>query len=175
MEKHQKCWLVGYTLPQCERTLQLKLQQQGIECLLPMRKETRRWTDRKKVLDVPVFPNYIFIRTTLPRRFEHLHLRELVKYVTFGTAPATIREDEVTLLQTIAQGGADVEVTPQRRQLPAGTPVTVNAGKFAGARGILVRDENRHSVVVALTGVCHLIRLQVGADQVTPDPVPATC
>lgn len=161
--------MVGYTLPQCERTLQTKLQRSGVECFLPMRRETRNWTDRQKTVDVPVFPNYIFIRTTMAKRFELLLNRELVKYVTFGDSPATMRDDEMDMLQLVQQDDADTAIVPQHQRLLPGNRVTINTGKFAGAKGVLIREEERNKVVVELTAVRHLIKLHVDASQVSAD------
>ena len=168
MESNRNSWLVGYTLPHCERTLQLKLQQCGIECFLPMRREMRTWTDRTKWIDVPVFPNYIFIRTSFARRWEHLKFRELVKYVTFNDQPATIKEDEIALLQLIQYNDPEATIVPRQR-IPPGTAVIINSGRFAGAKGRLVREADRSKVVVELTAVNHLINLHVDVDQVSPE------
>ncbi len=161
--------MVGYTLPQCERTLQTKLQRSGVECFLPMRRETRSWTDRQKTIDVPVFPNYIFIRTTMAKRFELLHNRELVKYVTFGDAPATMRDEEMALLQLVQQHETDTAIVPKHQRFQPGNRVTINAGKFAGAKGVLIREDDRNKVVVELTAVRHLIKLHVDASQLSLD------
>lgn len=161
--------MVGYTLPQCERTLQTKLQRNGVECFLPMRRETRKWTDRQKTIDVPVFPNYIFIRTTMAKRFELLTNRELVKYVTFGDAPATVRDEEMALLQLVQEHDTDTTIVPQQQRLQPGNRVTINTGKFAGAKGVLIREDDRNNVVVELTAVRHLIKLHVDASQVSLD------
>ncbi len=169
METNRKCWIVGYTLPQCERTLQVKLQRSGVECFLPMRQETRNWTDRQKTVDVPVFPNYIFIRTTMAKRFELLSNRELVKYVTFGDAPATVRDDEMALLQLVQHNKTDTAIVPQHHRLQPGTRVTINTGKFAGAKGVLIREDDHNKVVIELAAVRHLIKLHVDACQVSPD------
>lgn len=171
METNRKCWLVGYTLPQCERTLQAKLQQNGVECFLPMRKEVRTWADRRKVVDAPVFPNYIFIRTTLSKRWEHLKMRELLKYVAFDDMPATIKDEEIALLMLLQHPQADATLVPLRHRLPAGTRVMINAGRFTGARGVLIRDEDRSKVIVELTAVGHVVKLHVDADQVIPEKV----
>jgi transcription antitermination factor NusG len=161
--------MVGYTLPLCERILQTKLQRSGVECFLPMRRETRSWTDRQKTVDVPVFPNYIFIRTTMGKRFELLNNRELVKYITFDGEPATVRDEEISLLQLAQQHQADTAVVPQRQPLQPGCRVTINAGKFAGAKGVLMREGDKNKVVVELTAVRHLIKLHVDASQVSVD------
>ncbi len=52
-------WYVLFTMSKLEKKINYSFQQQGIESFLPLHKIIRQWSDRKKKLDVPLFPNYI--------------------------------------------------------------------------------------------------------------------
>ena len=64
-DQNSKKWLAVYTKPRHEKTVEKKFQKKGFEVYLPMLKERRKWSDRKKWVEFPLFRSYIFVRTKL--------------------------------------------------------------------------------------------------------------
>lgn len=54
-------WDMAYTFPKAERKAACKLREMGVTSFLPLHKVVKQWSDRKKKLELPLFPNYLFI------------------------------------------------------------------------------------------------------------------
>ena len=60
-----------------------------------MQKEVRQWSDRKKEIETPLFPNYVFVKTSSQERFNLMKVRGLVNFISFGGSPVSIPEEEI--------------------------------------------------------------------------------
>ena len=76
-------WYAIYTRPRAEKQVCQRLVEQGIEAYLPIRKTMRQWSDRKKMVEVPLFTSYVFVH--IDRRFydDVVRTHGVVKYITF--------------------------------------------------------------------------------------------
>jgi transcription antitermination factor NusG len=75
----KKCsWHVVYTMPNSERKVATAIAEMGIEPYLPLHKVMRQWSDRKKKLLVPLFPNYVFVNVSPEKRGYLYSIKELV-------------------------------------------------------------------------------------------------
>lgn len=164
-------WLVAYTLPKTEKKVHEKLQLMGIKTLLPLVEKIQIWSDRKKKVLFPLFPNYIFIQTSLSYRFEALKLKELVRYVSFGGQVAQVREKEIELIQKITSGAPrDIEVSNQTFN-KKGMPVKISKGPLAGLRGIVEHTRGKQKLLIKINSLKQVISLEVSADMITNDPL----
>ena len=64
-EQELKKWIAFYTKPRHEKLVQKELEKKGVQTYLPLLKERRRWSDRKKWVEFPMFKSYIFVKTEL--------------------------------------------------------------------------------------------------------------
>ena len=97
-------WHVAYTMPRSEKKAFNSLERIGVTSFFPVRCVLRKWSDRTKKLELPLFPNYIFINTTPQRRFEVINVPEVVRYVCFEGKPAIIPESLLESLRKISPG-----------------------------------------------------------------------
>lgn len=171
MKNKDLVWLVAYTKPKNEKKAYEKLQQMGITTFLPLYERLQLWSDRKKKVLFPLFPNYIFIQTTLSHRFIPLQLKELVSYVSFGGNVAHIREEEIETLKKIVQGStSDLEVSHQEFQ-KKGQPVKVVKGPLAGLKGIVHRVQSKNKLLISIRSLKQNISLEVPAGMLKEDHV----
>ena len=154
-------WYVGYTYPKAEKKVQRKVTDIGVESFLPMSQVVRQWSDRKKKLEMPVFPNYIFIHATAHERHQTLNIRELVRFVSFEGNPVTISDEEIESIKTVLSMNAEIS---NERFHKMGTKVEITSGEFAGATGILLRKEGKQRLLVQLEALqqAFSVSLQAG-------------
>ena len=81
-------WYAAYTCPRHEKAVARQLQEREIECFLPLYHSERRWKDRRKELDLVLFPGYVFVHLMLRDRLRVLQLPSVVKFVSFNGSPA---------------------------------------------------------------------------------------
>lgn len=157
-----KKWYIAYTFPKAERKVYKKLEIMGIKSFLPLHMVVRQWSDRKKMLEVPLFPNYLFVHTSGNERFEALQIKEIVKYVSFDGKPVTVPEALITSLDKMIKG--NVEVSSE--EYCVGTPVKVTDGPFCGAEGVLIRKNSKTRLVIQIKALGRCVSVDISSSSV---------
>src|SRR6267142_1304998 len=75
------CWYAAYTWAHHERRVAQELAERGVQCFLPTYRSLRRWKDRRRELELALFPGYVFVRITLRDRLCVLQLPSVVHLV----------------------------------------------------------------------------------------------
>ena len=123
------------------------LTSKGFEILLPLYSTTRRWKDRTKLLSLPLFPCYVFLRGGLERRLAIMTTPGVHALVSTAGQPAAIPADEIEAIRRVAESGASVEPYPY---LKCGDRMRVKCGPLVGIEGILVRKKNLYRLVLSM-------------------------
>jgi transcriptional antiterminator NusG len=123
----------------------------GIEQLLPTVKRLNQWKDRKKEIEWPLFPGYCFGRFTWEDRLSVLKVAGVVDIIGSGRSPEAIPEHEIEAIKVLIASTLRYDSHPYLRE---GMPVEVIRGPLRGVRGILLRKDKRHRLVIAV----HLIQ-----------------
>jgi len=140
-------WYVLYTRHQHEKAVAQILTSKGFEILLPLYSTTRRWKDRTKLLSLPLFPCYVFLRGGLERRLAIMTTPGVHALVSTAGQPAAIPADEIEAIRRVAESGARVEPYPY---LKCGDRMRVKCGPLVGIEGILVRKKNLYRLVLSM-------------------------
>lgn len=143
-------WYAAYTSANHEKRVQMQLQERSVESLLPLYEECRRWKDRTKRLQLPVFPGYVFVRLALRDRLQVLRIPGVARLVGFNGDPVPLPESEIEALRKMLTGPMGVLPHPY---LTVGRRVRITVGPLQGLEGVLVRKKNISRVVVSI----HLI------------------
>lgn len=157
-------WYALYTHPRHERVVQQQLRQRDIDCFLPFYNSVRRWKDRRKELQMPLFPGYLFVHVALKQRFQILPLPGVVGFVSFGSRPAELAESEISMLRN----GLDYSRAQPHPYLRVGRRVRVHSGPVAGLEGILIRRKDKLRVVVSVHLIQRSIAVEIDEDSIQP-------
>jgi len=161
--KPKSNWYIVYTIPKGEKKADLKLKQMGFTSFLPLHTIIRQWSDRKKKLEVPLFPNYIFVHTTLNKRFDVLQVRELMRFVAFGGEFATVPDSIIDSLKRILD--TDLEISNERFY-QQGMKVKILHGHLSGMEGVLLRKNGKDRLVLQIDALKQAISVEILANQV---------
>lgn len=134
-----------------EKTAASQLKIRSIEHFLPLYESVRSWKDRRKRLDFPLFPGYMFVRIPLQERMRVLLTPGVVRIVGFDSRPAPLPDAEIDALRNVLLHGAHSEPHPY---LSIGRKVRITRGALEGLEGVLVRKKGRVRLVLSI----HLIR-----------------
>jgi transcription antitermination factor NusG len=140
-------WYVVYTRHQHEKSAAQLLIRKGFSVLLPLYRSQRRWSDRKQLVLLPLFPNYLFVECDLERRVQALQTAGVCWFVSNAGLPASIGEEELQIVRRLVE--APVNAHPHDF-LEQGDKVRVLRGPLAGLTGILTRVKNQYRVVISL-------------------------
>ncbi len=160
--KAEDVWRVFYTTPRAEKKCESRLQDSGIEVLLPKRIVIRQWADRKKKIIEPLFPNYIFARVDEALRLRVLQTDGIVRTVSFGSEFAIISEEEIKNLILTQNDPSRLELfgTPLP---PKGRKVIIEEGPMKGLRGEIISHRGKTHVIVSVSSIRQYVRINVPA------------
>ena len=159
-------WYALYTRPRYERQVHDELSAHEIESYLPTQKVRRRWSDRYKIVEEPLFKNYLFVHADDERYRESLKPYGAVSFVTVAEGkPAIIPDDEVEAVRIMVTSELPHNPYPY---LKAGRKVRVKYGPLEGCEGILIRKRGIDRLVVTVNLLQRSIQAEVEAAWIEP-------
>lgn len=161
----QVCWYALYTRPRHEKRVAQQIEQRRIACFLPLYRSVRRWRDRRKELELALFPGYVFVRIAPEDRLRVLQLAGAVRFVSFNGRPVPVPEHEVESLMNGCTSGICLEPHPY---LTVGRRVRVRRGPLAKAQGILLRKKEKLRVVISLQLIMRSVSVEVDESDIEP-------
>jgi transcription antitermination factor NusG len=163
-------WFAAYTTPRHEKHVSEVLGERNIETFLPLYRAVRQWKKSSPVmLELPLFPCYVFVRITRAARGAVLALPGVVSIVGSPKEPWPLPQLEVEALRLGAQLGK-AEPHPY---LKVGERVRIKAGLMVGVEGILVRKKNEFRFVLTLEAIMRSVAVEVDASELEPVDQPA--
>jgi len=158
-------WYAAYTHPRHEKRVAEQLGQREVECFLPLYDSLRRWKDRRKLVQLPLFPGYVFVCIALKDRLRVLEIPSVVHLVRFNGHPAPLPQEEIEALRAGLAGGACAEPHPY---LTVGRRVRLKSGPLAGLTGILLRRKGKFRVVISIEVIQRSVAVQIDARELEP-------
>jgi transcription termination/antitermination protein NusG len=164
-EYQQPNWYAVCTVSRHEKVVARQMNGSGLDHFLPLYRSVRRWKDRRKELELPLFPGYIFVRIPLRDRLQVQKLTGVLQIVSFNGKPAPLPESEIEVLRNGLARNAWLEPHPY---LKVGRRVRVRSGPMAGVDGILVRRKDKCRIVLSVELIRQAVALEVDSDDVEP-------
>lgn len=158
-------WWALYTRHQHEKVVADMLEAKGFEVFLPRYESMRRWKDRQKLLSLPLFPCYVFVRGDLNRRLQVVSTPGVHMVLSRGEQFAIIPECEIAAIRRTVEGHYRVEPHPF---LKVGERVRVTRGSLQGVEGILVRKKNLYRLVLSVNMLAQSVGVEIDAADVEP-------
>ncbi len=156
--EQNKKWIAVYTKPRHEKTVEKELQKKEFEVYLPLLKQRRKWSDRKKWVEFPLFRSYIFVKTEIKNALFVLQTLGVVKVVKFGGEVAVIQNDSIQAIKLMIEGGYSPEAT---HYFVKGDPVEVKDGPLKGLVGEVIRVDNHDRLLVRVDAIQHSVSVQI--------------
>jgi transcription antitermination factor NusG len=161
-------WYACYTRSRAEKRVEGQLRERGVESYLPTVVRERQWKDRKKKVEWPLFPGYVFGRFTLRDVHTVLTTPGVSTIVRTNGVPSPVAEEELDNIRKLARVVAELGELPPpvRPLLDKGEPVVVTAGPFKGIFGVVNELRGRHRVLVGLTSIGQGLEIEVNEEWV---------
>ena len=158
-------WFAVYTTPRHEKHVSEMLAERQIETFLPLYRTNRQWNKcRPVVLELPLFPTYVFARIGCRARGAVLGVPGVLSIVGSPREPWPLPDVEIEALRS---GLLERKIEPHP-YLIVGERVRIKAGVMAGVEGVLVRKKNEFRVVLSLEMIMQSVAVEVDADDVEP-------
>jgi transcription antitermination factor NusG len=158
-------WWALYTRHQHEKVVADMLSAKGFEVFLPLYDSIRRWKDRQKLLSLPLFPCYVFVRGGFGRRLQIVTTPGVHTVLNHGEHVAVIPESEIESIRRTVDGHFRMEPHPFIR---CGDRARVIRGSLQGVEGILVRKKNQFRLVLSVDMLAKSVAVEIDAVDVEP-------
>jgi transcription antitermination factor NusG len=138
-------WYAVYTKPRWEKKVNSLLLQKGIEVYCPLNKIRRKWSDRIKTIEEPLFKSYVFVKIKDDERTSVRMTNGVVNFVYWDGKPAIIKEKEIQTIRRFLDEYENVEAV--RIDLTEGDRVQVIAGPMMDKEGKVMEVKNKMAKV----------------------------
>ncbi len=153
-------WYAAYTCVHHEKRILQQLTERNIDGFVPLYRSVRRWKDRRKELDLVLFPGYVFVHIPLQQRLPVLQIPGVVTFVNFNGMPTPLPEGEVGALRKASAQGVYAEPHPY---LKTGRRVLIRNGPFTGIEGVLVRKKDKYRFVLSIEMIMRSVAIEMDA------------
>jgi transcription antitermination factor NusG len=141
-------WYALRVKARSERLIAMMVRHKGYEGFVPVYRSARRWSDRTKVVEMPLFPGYVFCRLNPILRLPLLTIPGVLHFVGVRNTPTPIDEGEIATIQIAIESGLAAEPWPY---VEDGQRVTVQGGPLKQVEGRLATSQNPCRLVVAIS------------------------
>src|SRR5271169_2383868 len=162
-------WFALQVRTRQEASVAQQLNGQGYEQFLPLYKLRKRWSDRIKEVNSPLFPGYLFCRFNPQDRLPILKTPGVIQIVGFNNGPAAVDEAEIHSIQTLVAAGVPHQPWPF---LAAGDRVRIESGPLLGLEGILIDVKRSHRLVLSVTLLQRSVAVEIDSALVTAITLP---
>lgn len=155
-------WFAAYTAPRHEKRVAALLQLRQVESFLPTYRSSRHWKNgTKPQIELPLFPNYVFIHIKREDRGRVLATPGVLMIVSRGVEPDPLPDFEIDALRT----GLHLRKVEPHPHLTVGRRVRIKSGAMYGLEGVLVRRKNCDRVVITLDCIRQSMAVEVAAEE----------
>jgi transcription antitermination factor NusG len=166
-------WFAVRTAAGREKFVAAQFQSKGFDYFLPLYKSRRKWSDRTKELELPLFPGYLFCRLEISNRLPILITPGVKLIVGYGRVPAPVSAAEIESLRRAVTSGANAEPCPY---LSVGQKVRIREGSLAGVEGILLQIKNAWRIVLSIELLRRSVSVELDRGVIAPAlPMAESC
>ena len=159
-------WFAVHTRSRHEKIVARQFEEKRIEAYLPLREEMRRWQDRWKKVELPLFSGYVFAQYFTPyERISILRTPGVVRIVGFGHQDEPVPVEEIESLLRVLEVDANVH---RHCYLRVGQRVRVISGAMAGVEGILARVKKSDRLVININAIQQAVAVEISGYDVLP-------
>lgn len=155
MSDSNKKWYALYTKPRWEKKVEKALLQINIEAYCPLNRVKRKWSDRIKTIEEPLFKSYVFVRIQDKEKTDVRYVDGVLNFVYWNGKPAIVKDHEIVAIKKFLNEYEDVEV--RNLELKPADEVVVNAGVMVGATGRVIRLIGNNMVEVRIDSLGFLL------------------
>lgn len=147
-------WLAIYSRPRWEKKVTQLLTEKGLECYCPLNKVRRKWSDRVKIVEEPLFKSYVFVRVNDEDRTAVRMTPGVINFVYWNGKPALVKEKEINAIKQFLNEYENVEVKPI--ELILNQRVKITKGPLMDQEG-KVMELHRKTVKVAIDSLGYML------------------
>lgn len=168
MDKFNPGWFVVYTRPRHEKKIAKQLGQIDIHSFLPVAKMLRTWSDRRKYIDAPLFPSYVFVQLAdVQGYFKTLSVDGILHFVKTGKQIARVSDTIIRNLRLIISNTVDgIEISSET--IYSGETLVVKDGPFAGFTCEVIQYKGKQRLLVRIEILKRSVLMDIPYENLMP-------
>ncbi|WP_439697083.1 UpxY family transcription antiterminator [Mucilaginibacter sp. AW1-7] len=159
-----KRWYPVYTQPRAEKKALQALTDKGVEAYLPLHRQLKQWSDRKKWVEEPFLKSYIFVNIAQHEQADILMTRGISRFLYFMGRPASMPGRQITELKLLMASPYELEVTEENLQ--PGEKIVIKAGPLKGMTGEIIAQRSQKQLILRLESIGCSIIVHVAASYI---------
>ena len=162
----EKSWYVFKITSRHEKKAEAYLNTKGIECYLPLSSKKRKWSDRIKLIDFPLFPGYLFVHINWEEnRNDIFKAPGVFGFIRNEKGPIVMPDKDIETIKALVSSARDLKVA-SLENFPAGHPIRIVFGSLKGLEGTVDTVKNNRFLFVKMKLLGQMIRVQMDVDDV---------
>ncbi len=157
-------WHAIYTRPRWEKKVNGLLELKGIESYCPLNKVRRKWSDRIKTIEEPLFKSYVFVKISDEARADVRLTDGVINFVYWNGKPAFIKEKEIQTIRRFLDEHDNVELV--KMEFKPSQRVTVTAGPLMDQEGKVIEIKNK-VVKVAIDSLGYILIAEIAKSKLS--------
>ena len=156
---NKRSWYAVYVRSRHEKSVYSALLDKGIDASLPMMTVVRKWSDRKKKMQIPLFRGYVFVKIDV--NIDNLNVLQtagVVKFIGIRNKPSRIPDEQIHWMHMLV---AESAIVRAEKEIPTGQRVRVMMGPFKGIKGVVRRVGSRSRLVVLIESIMQAISIDI--------------
>jgi len=158
-----RCWYAVYTIVRHEKAVNNALRERELETFLPLREVTRQWKDRKKRVQLPLFPGYIFVHSTVSDRLSILKTPGIVRILGASGKPLPVPDEQVAAIRKLLESRLPFDPYPYFNE---GKKVFVIHGPLQGINGIILERRGFNKLILSVDLIKRAVSVEVDIESV---------
>ena len=154
-------WYPVYTHPKAEKKAHQALLSKGIENYLPLRRQLKQWSDRKKWIEEPFIKSYLFVHITQQEQTEVLMTKGITRFIYFGGKIAAMPDKQIEDLKLLMASAVELEITEEN--LLPGEKIILKAGPLKGMIGEIISYRSQKQLALRLESLGCAVIIHVSA------------
>ena len=148
----KKKWHILVTRSRFEKKCENLLSLNGFETYLPLLRELKQWSDRKKWVEKPLFPGYIFVKFSSKERFNVIHTDGIARIVQFEQVDYCIEEKLIDGIKAYLNDESK-PILVNTLDIEIGEEILIKHGPFKGLNGTLTQLKGKTRVLIAIMAI----------------------
>ena len=154
-------WYPVYTQPRSEKKAFLALTSKGIEAYLPLHRQLKQWSDRKKWVEEPFIKSYLFVHIKEHQQTEVLMTRGVARFIYFSGKVTSMPDRQIDELKLLMASPYELEITEE--DLQPGEKIMIKAGPLKGLTGEIISYRSQKQLALRLENLGYSIIVHVAA------------
>jgi transcription antitermination factor NusG len=167
-EVQNKKWHALYVSSRAEKKIMDTLLAKGIEAYVPLVRTMRQWSDRKKMVELPLMNGYVFVHILPTENDRTLQTQGVVNFVRLERKIAIVRDVEIERLKQLVELGYHLEAMDLKRNYAEGDKVKITSGALKNVEGYVIKNEQGRFIDVLLESIGQSIRVKLPEEILLP-------